>query len=292
MQPTRCLSGMVQRAAHLMAVGAFLLASLAATADAQVAAPAGSSKDGKSLVLARVSQSASRHMPRLKKMATYLAKRLTDMGIERGEAVVARDLEQLIEMVRGGLVDLVSETPFIAMRLKGEVGAEPLLREWKKGVAEYRSVFFARTDAGITSLQALVGRKIVFEDPGSTSAFLLPAAILQQKGLRIQRLRSPRSKVPPGTIGYFFASGEVNQVMMVARGIAQAGAFSDLDWRELARTPKSIKKDLSLLHTSEPVLRSVVIVGRHVAPRLKAKIKEILDPFNFRYTYHLVNNEF
>jgi phosphonate transport system substrate-binding protein len=57
------------------------------------------------------------------------------------------------------------------MRLKEDAGAEPLLQEWKKGVAEYKTVFFVRKDSGITSFKALVGKKIPFEDAGSTSAF-------------------------------------------------------------------------------------------------------------------------
>jgi phosphonate transport system substrate-binding protein len=260
----------------LLAVGVFLLVSFAPTANAQTAAPMSALENEKTLVLARVSESAGKHLPKRKKMATYLGDRLKDVGIEHIRVVVALDLEQLTEMVGDGSVDLVSETAFIAMRLKEDAGAEPLLQEWKKGVAEYKTVFFVRKDSGITSFKALVGKKIPFEDAGSTSAFLLPAAILQQKGFRVQHLKSPRSRVPAGTIGYFFASGEVNQVLMVGRGIAQAGAFSNLDWDALERTPTSIRKDLSLLHISEPVLRSMMIGGKHLAPRLKAKIKKIL----------------
>ena len=71
-------------------------------------------------------------------------------------------------------VDFYSETILSALYLEAQGGGEIILREWKKGVASYRSVIVARADSGITELADLRGGKVAFEDPTSTSGFFFP----------------------------------------------------------------------------------------------------------------------
>ena len=104
----------------------------------------------------------------------------------------------MIELLRRGEVDLISETPFSAFFLAAHGGGEIILREWKKGKASYYTVFIARKDSGIDSLADLRGKMIVFEDPGSTSAFLVPFIILREQGFEMVELASPRETPPAG----------------------------------------------------------------------------------------------
>ena len=162
------------------------------------------------IVVGRVSEDPKKHFPRLEKMANYLADRLAPLGISTGAAFVTQSNEEMIEALRHGAVDLISETAFSAVQFSQEVGAEIMLREWKGGKAEYRTVIFARKDSAIESLVDIKGKIIAFEDRGSTSGFLLLLATLRQKAFQVVELGSPRDKPPANKIGYAFAKAEVN----------------------------------------------------------------------------------
>ena len=209
-------------------------------------------------------------------MAKYLARRLEPLGISARAAVVARNNRQMIGFLRHGTVDLVSETAFSAMLFSREAGADIILREWKGGSATYRTVFIARTDSGIESLADLRGKTIAFEDRGSTTAFLLPLAILRREGIQAVELPSSREAPPADKIGYVFARGEVNIMAWVVKGLADAGAISNLDWEDLARAPARLKEDVRIFDTTRPILRSLVIARKGLDPKLKARIEEIL----------------
>ena len=114
----------------------------------------------RTLVIGRVSQHPEKHAQALTDMARYLASKLGHHGITDGAAIIAPDNAQMIKLLRDGTVDVVSETALSALLFEEEAGAKILLREWKKGVAEYHTVFFTRADSGIRTLADLRGRKI------------------------------------------------------------------------------------------------------------------------------------
>ncbi len=149
----------------------FAPATVAAGPDnSQLAANA----DMPAIVVGRIAENPKKHYSRLKRLADHLTSKLSGVDRRSGTAIFAKDFETMAGYLRSGQVDVISETPFSALRLVEETGAEILLREWKKGVAEYRTVFFVRRDSEINTFKGLVGRKIAFEDEGSTSAFLVP----------------------------------------------------------------------------------------------------------------------
>ena len=221
------------------AVAAALFAAvfaLPADAAAQVRqAPKVADEARPTIVAGKVTSDPRKHRPRLKRMADYLAAKLSGSGV--GGVVMTKDNAGMIRHLRDGTVDLVSETALSAMRFAEEAGVEILLRESKSGVAAYSTIFFTRKDSPIATLADLRGRTVGFEDPASTSAFLIPLARLRDQGLETMELSSPRDKPPPDKVGYAFAYGELNLVTWVARELVAAGAFSDVDWRTLDRTP-------------------------------------------------------
>lgn len=230
----------------------------------------------RTIVVGRVSEDPKKHFARIEAFASYLARRLESVGIAAPSVVIAKDNQQMLKYLRQGKVDLVSETALSALLFVEQAGAEILLREWKKGVPTYRTVFFARAESGITALPDLRDRTIAFEDRGSTSAFLLPLAMLRREGLEPVELSSPQAVPPAGRVGYAFANGEVNIVTWVARGLVDAGALSDGDWGELARAPEPLKVQLEIFHTSKPIIRSLVVARSGLRPEVKARVKEIL----------------
>jgi phosphonate transport system substrate-binding protein len=229
------------------------------------------------LTLGRITEEPGRNIDRLNAMAEYLSTVLAPDGIEAVDVVIAQTPEEMAELLRAGRVDLFSETPFIALELMEAELAEPMLREWKKGVPEYHTVIFVHKDRDIESLSDLRGQKFAFEDPGSTSGYLLPRAALIEAGLSLEKLDNPRDELTSDTAtGYSFAKGEINIVAWVNRGLADAGSVSNLDWANPKKCPPQMKRDLKIIHETPPVVRSLMMVRRSVDPALKQRLASIL----------------
>ena len=134
--------------------------------------------NGNRFVLGRISEKPSNHFERMRALADYMAVQLAPDGITGVDVVMVDSLEEMREMLASGGVDFMSETAFMASELVDAGVAELMLREWKQGVAEYHSLFFVRADSGLKDIADLPGHSIAFEDPGSTSAYLVPRVTL------------------------------------------------------------------------------------------------------------------
>jgi phosphonate transport system substrate-binding protein len=228
------------------------------------------------LVLAKVSDNPRKHYKRLRPILDYVVARMGDLGVRRGRLLFARSNRQMLAYLRARQVDWITETPVSAMLFVEAGGARVLLHRRKKGQAEYRTVFITRKDSGITHLTDLVGRRIAFEDPGSTSAFFRPAATLLAAGVPLARLATPRDPVPAGRAGYAFAAGEVNIATWVHKGLVDAGAYNGRDWTTDDHTPRAFRDDLTIFHTTEPLPRALELVRGDLDPALAARLEAIL----------------
>ena len=228
------------------------------------------------LVLGKVSTDPHQHYQHLKNMVDYVAARMQDLGIRRGEVLIARDNQQMIQYLREGKVDWVGETVFSGILFEQKANAEILLRRWKKGVPTYRTVFITRKDSGIRQLSDLIGKTIAFEDPGSTSAYFIPVAELLSAGLQLARLKSPGQAVPVGKIGYVFSKEEINTSTWVYKGLVDAGAYSNLNWQSEKDTPKNSRRMMTVFHQTAEMPRAIEVVRGDLASAVKARIKTIL----------------
>jgi len=228
------------------------------------------------LVMGRVSADTVKSLKRIDPMAEYLAKRLGHLGYAASDSLVVRSNQEMTQLLRSGDVDVVSETALSALLFAEAADAQPLMREWKKGVAQYHTVMIARPESGITRLENLRDKVVAFEDAGSTSGFLYPLAAMREAGLEPVPVRRGQ-RPPPGKVGYVFTDGEVNVAAWVARGLADAGAISNLDWEDIGRTPNNFKADLSVFYEGSPIIRSVFLVRGDLDPMVKAALKQILS---------------
>ena len=240
------------------------------------AAPA-NADDSNRLRLGRITDEPEKNVVRLNALGGYLARHLAPHGIVEVDIVITETRAEMAGKLRNGEVDIFSETPFTALALMDEGLAEPLLREWKKGVPQYHSVIFVRTGSGIESLAELKGKKIAFEDSGSTSGYLLPRAAMGAEGLTFEKLDNPRGEAPADKVGYSFANGEINVVAWVNRGLADAGAISNLDWANPQKAPAQFKESLTIIHETPPVIRSLMMVRPSLDPAMKTRLTAILS---------------
>jgi len=238
--------------------------------------PVSSSDSGRILVVGKVSDNPRKHAGFLKPIGEYVATRMEDLGVTGYKILMARDNAQMMSYLREGRVDWVTETAFSAAIFARETGAEPLVRKWKKGVAEYHTVFFTRHDSGLTNLSDLRGKVIAFEDPGSTSAFYIPTAMLISEGLELVKLTSPRERPPEDKVGFVFSNEEVNSSTWVHKGLVDAAAFSNLDWEKDDHTYVAMRKDLKIFEQSLDFPRAIEMVRPGLEPEIKARLRELL----------------
>jgi phosphonate transport system substrate-binding protein len=135
---------------------------------------------------------------------------------------------------------------------------------------------FARKDAAIITLQDLRGKKIAYENRGSTTSFYVPIGTLLKVGIEMAELSSPREKVLPNKAGYVFAGDELNVTTWVHRRIVDAGAYHNQDWETPETNPDAMKQDLKIFHQSKPFPRMVEVVRQDLDPKIKNRLKEIL----------------
>lgn len=228
------------------------------------------------LVIAKVSLDPKKHYSNLKPMVDYAVERMKDLGIKEGRVLMAKDNAQMIQFIRQGRVDWVTEPPFSAVLFEEATGIELLLDKWKKGVPVYHSVFLTRKGSGIRTMNDLVGKVIAFEDPGSTSSYFIPSYMLLKAGHKMVELASVREKPPADAIGYVFAGQEINVAMWTYKGLVAAGALSNLDLEDDDDVPLSIREELEIFHRSREFLRAVEMVRPDLPNPIKKRLREIL----------------
>jgi len=227
------------------------------------------------LVLGRISDDPAAHYDQLKPLLDYVVPRMREVGIREGRVLMARDAKQMESYMRRGRVDWVTETSASAMTLEARAGARPLLLTERSGVDTYHTVFIARRDSGISSLEDLGGRSIAFQNATSTSAYFMPAMVLIAQGLPMEILLSPFDRPVEGSVGYLFARSEFNISTWVHKGLVDAGAFSNLDW-ESARMPESYRQDLVAFHVTDGFPRALEMVRGDMSPAVADRLREVL----------------
>lgn len=227
-------------------------------------------------VIGKVTQNAKKHRQRLQPMADYLAEHMNDLGIDSGTVLTAESNQEMIGYLREGKVDFIAETPFSAMIYTQSAPAEAIVRMWKRGIPSYYSIIFTRKDGGINRLQDLQGNTIAFEDPGSTSAYMLPMATLLQQGYSLVRKDSNNLSVPENMICYLFSHSEQNTSSLVYNGKVEAGAISNLDWDKPDHLPLRHKRKYQIIHRSKPVPRAIGLVRSNLPLAVRERVKQLL----------------
>jgi phosphonate transport system substrate-binding protein len=228
------------------------------------------------LVLGRISDDPKQHYEAMRPLLDYVVPRMRSVGIREGRILMARDAQQMISYLRRHRVDWLTETPAMAVAYRERVGARILLATERGGGRNYHTVFFVRRDSGITSIAELKGRSIAFQNPYSTSSYIVPAAELLDAGLRLDLLLSPMDRPEPDSVGYVFARSEANISTWVHKRLVDAGAFANLDWNDLHRLPQSFRDDMAVIHETAAFPRAVEVVRPGMDPRVEARLRDVL----------------
>ena len=178
------------------------------------------------LVIGSISRNIKEEIQTFRPLADYLAPRLGAAGVAGTKIAVVTTADEMARRLQRGEIDVYIDSPFIVAEIARRTGARPFLRRWKKGYAEYQSLFVTRRDSGLRTLDDLRGRVIALDEPFSTSGYLLPKAMLLAQGYRLIEVDDAGDQVPPDTIGYVFSMDDVNTMFWIDRGKVVAGVTS------------------------------------------------------------------
>jgi phosphonate transport system substrate-binding protein len=204
----------------------------------------------------------------------YLAARLASPSDVEGRVVIAPTLFQLARLIEQRKVDFYMESPYPTYLVNDVHGvAKLLLRRWKGGVAEYRSLIFTKKNGEVNRLEDLRGKVLLFEDPESTSGHFLPRHFLARKGFKFTDKSRFNPDASPTDIGYLFANSPEKVVDWVLTQKVAAGAFSDNDY---ARLDEKKKSDITIVAETERLPRHLLSVRNDFAQELADRLEKTL----------------
>jgi ABC-type phosphate/phosphonate transport system substrate-binding protein len=206
-------------------------------------------------------------------LVEYAARKLSATGETKGVVIVAPTAGQMVKLLEEKRVDFYMESPYPTYLINRLGAAKLLLRDWKGGMAEYRGLIFTSKESGVAQLNDLRGKIIAFEDPRSTSGYLLPKLFLLKKGFSVEEKVNLGNKVSSREVGYIFANTAKDIVNLVLQEKAAAGAFSTDDYAGLEDRNKTL---ITILGETESVPRHLVSVRKDLPQSAVTRLKAIL----------------
>ena len=208
----------------------------------------------------------------------YVAGKLSSASEIEGKVVIASTPFRLARLIEQRKVDFYMESPYPTYLVNDVQGvARLMLRRWKGGMAEYRSLIFTKRNSEINRLEDLRGKTFAFEDPESTSGHFLPRHFLTRKGFKFADKSRFDPYTSPTDIGYLFANSQEKVIEWVLSKKVAAGAFSDDDY---ARLDEKKRSEITILAETERLPRNLVSVRKDFAPALTDRLGKILLSMN------------
>jgi len=239
------------------------------------AAQTAKSAEAKSITLGLISEiNKSAIEEHFREFTRYVARRMSPGSENEAKVVIAPTPFEMAKLLEQRRVDFYMESPYPTYRINYVHGAgKTLLRRWKGGQAEYQSLIITKRDGGIKQLSDLRGKTIVFEDPGSTSGYLLPKLFLSRDGFKLVEKRGFDPYASPNEVTYFFAYSRRKLMESVLTKQAAAAAISDDDYASLDEKRKA---EITVLSQTEKLPRHLVSVRSDLAPLMAGKLEEVL----------------
>lgn len=211
--------------------------------------------------------------PLLRDFIGYVARKLSPGEGIKGRVVVAPSVWQLVKQLEQKQVDFYMDSPYPTYLINHQNASVLLLRRWKGGSGDYRSLLFGKKGDGVARLEDLPGKMVAFEDPASTSGYFLPKLFLLRNGLKLVERTSAEDAVPAGQVGFFFARATAKIVDLVLARTVAAGAFSNDDYDRL---PEKRKEAIAVLGETDYFPRNFLSVRKDLDPAVIGRLEDVL----------------
>ncbi|MBI1998565.1 MAG: phosphate/phosphite/phosphonate ABC transporter substrate-binding protein [Deltaproteobacteria bacterium] len=211
---------------------------------------------------------------RFRDFVRYVARKISPATALEGKVVVTATVPELAKLLDQGTVDFYMESPYPTYVVNNVHGAGTLLlRRWKSGMADYRSLIFTHRNSGIQRLDGLRGKMLVFEDPESSSGYFLPKLFLQRNGFKLTEKPALDANVGAAEVGFVFARTQENLVDLVLTKRVAAGAFSNDDHAALDEKKRN---DILVLAQTELLPRHLLSVRKDMPLGLVGRLEKTL----------------
>lgn len=224
------------------------------------------------LTLGFITASPMQESKKFSLLANYLARQLQSEGIGKGNVVAANSIEAMSSLLRMSQADIFIDGFFPAMAVSRLSGSKLLLRRWKNGGSDSKSVIFTRKDSRIAILEHLGGKVIAFHEPFSSFGYFVPKVELLKITFMVLPNRPGSGRVKGDEVRYIFSGGDTNTIYKVANGEVAAGAVADQRYHALVKNLAG----LTILHETAPAPRQLVSHRADLPVTLVTKIKNIL----------------
>lgn len=187
------------------------------------------------------------------------------------EVAIPQSFVAVVEAFGSKRADVASINTFGYILANEKYGAEARLTVLRHGSATYRSMFVAKEGSGINKLEDLNGKKIAFVDPASTTGFLLPKKILNDRGVKVSQ--------------EVFAMKHDSVISMIYQGQVDGGAafYSPVaegkiqDARRLVKTQyPDVEAKIKIVELTEEIPNDPIIFRKDLPEETK---KIITDAF-------------
>jgi phosphonate transport system substrate-binding protein len=176
---------------------------------------------------------------------------------------VGQSYGSVVEAMANGQVDVGFFGAVSYLQAKKRAGAELLAVAVENGSSTYFSGIFVRRDAPFKTLADLKGHSLALGDPGSTSSFAYPLAMLLDAGVDPAR---DLSKI-------LFAGSHVNALTACVEGRVDAGAASFVSFEKAINEKKLAPDALRPLTRSDPIPNPPLAMSSRLPADLKAKLR-------------------
>ncbi len=195
------------------------------------------------------------------------------------EVTIPQSYVAVVEAFGTKRADIAAINTFGYLMANEKYGVEARMTVIRNGLSTYQSMFIAKTDSKIKSIEDLKGKKIAFVDPASASGYILPLKLLKDKNI-----------LPKETV---FALKHDNVVSMVYQGQVDAGAafFSPShkndkgeteieDARRLVKTQyPDVEKKISIIGLSDAIPNDPFVFRKDISEEMKVKIVNAMLKF-------------
>jgi phosphonate transport system substrate-binding protein len=190
-----------------------------------------------------------------------------ELGLEI-ELQVTLDYTAAITAMADKHIEMAWFGPFSYILAAEEAGAEAIVAGVRRdtGKATYKSIIISRADSGIETLDELIGGTFAFVDPASTSGHLIPRKMLVENGID-----------PDQDFSTVYYAGTHDAVeLAVKNGSVDAGALGDTTHRRMLEEGHITAGEITVVHESEPIPGSPIVVRGDLPQSLKDRIQQVL----------------
>ena len=179
------------------------------------------------------------------------------------ELIVTTDYSSMVEAMRHHRIDIAYFGPLSYVLAKQKSDIEPFVAVERGGSTTYQGVIIANGSSGVTRIEDIKGKNMVYGDQASTSSHLIPKSMLAEKGLK--------AKV---NYNEHFVGAHDVVALTVQNGRADAGGLSKTIFQSLVERKTIDPQKVKVIAESKPFPEYPWAMRSDLNPELKEKIRQ------------------